>query len=193
MVKTALFSLAVGIALSSTGRADDRLDIARLAKAWPKHFTLSGTKTEPTYIEQVRLTRNGDVFTLSGGAPAGMAQSREVVSVAAGGDIRPILCPAAMRCAAPLQPGGFLASAAIVAAARRGTLHGRLAPLRFGGYRIVCIPAEKIGVAHAVLDPCVEVGSGAVLAQRHRLSGKFEGPSLDPWSIELTYDPVATH
>jgi hypothetical protein len=193
MVKAALLSLIVPMALLSTARADDRLDIARLAQGWPKHFTLSGTKTEPTYVEQVRLTRSGDVFTLSGGAPAGMVQSREVVSVTPGGDIRPIVCPAAMRCVAPLQPGGFLASAAIVAAARRGKLHGRLAPLRLGSYQVVCIPAEEIGVAHAVLDPCVEIRSGAVLAQRHRLSGKFEGPSLDPWSIELTDVTLATH
>jgi hypothetical protein len=40
-----------------------------------------------------------------------------------------------------------------------------------------------------VLDPCVEAHSGAVIAQRHRRSGEFDGPSLDPWSINLSIPP----
>lgn len=193
MVRAALLVLVVALALPWEGRADDGLDITRVARAWPTHFTLSGTKTEPTYIEQIGLTRSGDVFTLSGGAPAGMTPSREVVAVTAGGELRPVLCPPAMDCAPPLRPSGFLASAAIVAAARRGALHGHFVPLRFGRYQVLCIPAEEIGIAHPVLDPCVEIHSGAVLALRHRLSGKFEGPSLDPWSVHLTGITVAAH
>jgi hypothetical protein len=41
-----------------------------------------------------------------------------------------------------------------------------------------------------VLDPCIDAASGAVIAQRHRRSGEFDGPSLDPWSITLSTSPI---
>lgn len=193
MVRVIVFSLIASIASIAAARSDDRIDIARLAASWPDHFLASGTKTEPTYVEGVTLARDGNIFTLSGGAPAGMAPSWQRLAVGAGGELTVIACPASMRCRPPLPPSGFLASAAILAAARRGALHGRFTPRRFGGYRVVCVPAEQIGIAHPLLDPCVEIHSGAVLALRHRLSHRFEGPSLDPWSVELTTDALAAN
>jgi hypothetical protein len=41
-----------------------------------------------------------------------------------------------------------------------------------------------------VLDPCIDARSGAVMAQRHRRSGEFDGPSLDPWSITLSVSAI---
>jgi hypothetical protein len=189
-IVVALIALSVSI---GTARTDDRIDIARLAARWPDHFLLSGTKTEPTYVEAVTLRRDGDIFTLTGGAPLGMGASRQSLSVDKRGQLTMVTCPTSMRCGPPLRPSGFLASAAIVAAARRGALSGRFTPRRFGPYRVVCIPAEEIGIVNPVLDPCVEVHSGAVLALRHRLSHNFDGPSLDPWSLELTTGAFAAN
>jgi hypothetical protein len=192
MVRGAILALVVVAGVPAAARAAERLDIAQLASTWPSRFTLSGTKTEPTYVEQVSVTRDGDIFILSGGAPAGMAQSGETIAVAADGQMTVLACPAAMNCAPPLRPSGFLATAAIVAAARRGNLVGRVEAIRFGAFRVVCVPAEALGVSDPVLDPCVEIKSGAVLAQRHRITHRFDGPSLDPWSIELaTAKPIS--
>lgn len=191
MVRAIVFSLIAIIVSTGTVRSDDRVDIARLAAAWPDHFVVSGTKTEPTYIEGVTLTRNGNIFTLWGGAPVGMVASWQRLAVGDGGELTVIACPASLSCRQP--PSGFLASAAILAAARRGALHGRFTPRRFGPYRVVCVPAEQIGIAQPLLDPCVEIRSGAVIALRHRLSHKFEGPSLDPWSVEFTTDALAAN
>ncbi len=186
MVRAIVLSLIAIFVSTGTARSDDRVDIARLAATWPDHFLVSGTKTEPTYVEGVTLTRDGNIFTLWGGAPVGMTASWQRLAVGDGGELTVIACPTAMPCRQPLRPSGFLASAAILAAARRGALHGRFTPRRFGPYRVVCVPAEQIGIAHPLLDPCVELHSGAVIALRHRLSHKFEGPSLDPWSVKFT-------
>ena len=189
MVKAAAALLMLGIV--GTAHAGETPDLADLAKSWPTHFALSGTKTEPTYIEHISLVRDGDVFTLAGGAPAGMSPSEERIEVTADGTLHRLSCPAAMNCADGRVPAGFLASAAILAAIKRGALTGPVMPLRYGAYRVVCIKAETLGIANPVLDPCIEIHSGAVLAQRHRRSGRFDGPSLDPASIELSLVPDA--
>jgi hypothetical protein len=193
MVRAIVFSVIAIIVSTGAARSDDRVDIARLAATWPDHFLVSGTKTEPTYIEGVTLARDGNIFTLWGGAPVGMPASRQRLAVGDGGQLTVIACPASLSCRQPLRPSGFLASAAILAAARRGALHGRFTARRFGPYRVVCVPAEQIGIAQPLLDPCVEIHSGAVIALRHRLSHKFEGPSLDPWSVEFTTDALAAN
>jgi hypothetical protein len=165
--------------------ATPTLDIVTAADAWETRFILNGTKTEPTYIEQIRLERDGDLFILEGGAPAGMAQSRASVFVDPKGLLQFIDCPNGMSCETTETPTGFLASAVILAALRQHRLFGRFPVFWYGGLALVCIPADRLGVENAVLDPCVEAYSGAVIAQRHRRSGEFDGPSLDPWSIEL--------
>jgi hypothetical protein len=180
-IAIAILSLAALCGVEAT----PTLDIASAAQAWQTRFILSGTKTEPTYIEQVRLERDGDLFILEGGAPAGMAQSRASLSVGAKGMLRFVECPKGMNCDRADAPSGFLASAVILAALRQQRLSGRFPVFSYGGFALVCIPADRLGVANAVLDPCIEAHSGAVVAQRHRRSGEFDGPSLDPWSIRL--------
>ena len=177
------------LAAACAVEAAPTLDISMAAVSWGPRFVLTGTKTEPTYIEHIRLERDGDLFILQGGAPAGMAPSRESIAVGAGGALRHVDCPAGMTCAKTEPPSGFLASAGILAALRRQRLSGRFPIYSYGGHALVCIPAERLGVQNAVLDPCVEIQSGAVIAQRHRRSGEFEGPSLDPWSINLSIVP----
>jgi hypothetical protein len=179
----------VGLAAACAVEAAPTIDIAAAAASWGPRFVLTGTKTEPTYIEHIRLERDGDLFILQGGAPDGMAPSRESIALEAGGTLRHVDCPAGMSCDTANPPSGFLASVVILAAVRQQRLAGRFPILSYGGLELFCIPAERLGVADAVLDPCIEAHSGAVVAQRHRRSGEFDGPSLDPWSINLSIPP----
>ncbi len=166
------------------------VEIAAMAAGWPERWVLTGTKTEPTWVGHVRLSRDGDRFLLEGGAPLGETPSREAMQLGNDGTLHRTLCPPGMAvCDDDAPPAGFLASAAILGAIRSGRLDGRFEPRPYGTIEIVCIPAETIGIADPVLDPCVETGSGAVVAQRHRLSGAFAGPSLDPWSVAIAVDP----
>src|SRR6185312_2843310 len=108
--------VAIGIAATAGAGAVPTIDIAAAAASWHAQFLLSGTKTEPTYIEHIRLTRDGDLFILEGGAPAGMVASRESVTLRANGTLSHLDCPGGMRCDGTEPPSGFLASAAILAA-----------------------------------------------------------------------------
>jgi hypothetical protein len=181
---------AISIAAAGGAGAMPTIDIAAAEASWHGQFVLTGTKTEPTYIEHIRIARDGDVFVLEGGAPAGMASSRESVALRADGTLTHLDCPAPLRCEGAEPPSGFLASAAILAAIRGQRLSGRFPLLRYGDLQLVCIPAERLGIDNAVLDPCIDAQSGAVIAQRHRRSGEFDGPSLDPWSIMLSTSPI---
>jgi hypothetical protein len=176
----------VALTAAAGAGAAPTIDIAVAQRSWGPRFVLTGTKTEPTYIEHIRLERDHDFFILQGGAPAGMASSRESVAVRFDGALAHVDCPAGMRCDGAEPPSGFLASAVILAAIRQQRLSGRFPLVPYGDLQLVCIPAERLGIQDAVLDPCVEARSGAVVAQRHRRSGEFDGPSLDPWSISLS-------
>jgi hypothetical protein len=165
------------------------IDLARWAAGLPPRFSVAGVKTEPTYQERVEITRDGDLFTLVGGAPAWAERSQESIVVARDGALRHAACPAGMDCAAAPTPTGFLASALLVSALRRKLPLGAAATAAFGARRIVCIPAQRIGVVRPILDPCFDVATGAAIAQRHRLSGRFDGPSLEPTSLRVAFDP----
>jgi hypothetical protein len=180
----------VGLAAAGAVEATPTIDIATAAASWGAHFSLTGTKTEPTYVEHIRLQRDGDMFILEGGAPAGMPPSRESIVLDASGALRHIDCPVRMNCDMAEPPTGFLASAVILSAIRQQRLSGRYPMLSYGGLELLCIPAERLGVQDPVFDPCVEAHSGAVIAQRHRRSGEFDGPSLDPWSVNLSVPPL---
>jgi hypothetical protein len=186
-------ALAIGVlGLAAAGAVDaaPTIDIALAAASWGPRFILTGTKTEPTYIEHIRLERDGDLFILQGGAPAGMAPSRESITLGADGTLRHLDCPTGMSCDTIEPPSGFLASAVILSAIRQQRLSGRFPIVSYGGLELFCIPADRLGVQNAVLYPCVDAHSGAVVAQRHRRSGEFDGPSLDPSSIDLSIPPL---
>lgn len=191
-----LLVLLLAAALAAAGDAEvaqsRRVDLARWVDGWPDHFAVSGTKTEPTYREVVEVRRDGDVFTVMGGAPAWMALSVEAIAVGGDGEMRHLVCPPGMDCSGPARPAGFLASAAVLAARRAGRLDGTGDVLAFGGRRVVCVPAEAIGILQPILDPCLDLASGAVIAQRHRLSGRFDGPSLDAASVIVALEPTST-
>jgi hypothetical protein len=164
------------------------IDLARWASGLPPRFSVHGVKTEPTYQEIVDIRREGDVFTLVGGAPAWAERSQESIVVARDGGLRYGLCPAGLSCDVSPVPTGFLATALLVSTVRRGRLHGAGATATFGGREIVCVPAERIGIKRPLFDPCFDRTTGAVLAQRHRLTGQFDGPSLEPTSLKVAYN-----
>ncbi len=189
MVNRTITIVGFGCALMATSAAlagDSAIDIVRLAATWPQAYVLAGTKTEPTYVEHIRLEREGDRFVLEGGGPMGTPTSRESLMIGADRVLRHIDCPTAMHCESAESPSGFLASAAILAAIRGGELTGKFSIHPYGDIAVICIPAERIGIRDPILDPCIDTRTGAVVAQRHRLSKQFDGPSLDPWSISLS-------
>ena len=175
---TALFVLAASSSLNAAP-----IDIARWVAALPTRYSAHGVKTEPTYQEVVDVRRDGDLFTLVGGAPGWAERSQESVAVSRDGALRYALCPPGMACGN--APTGFLATATLLSAFRRGQLHGNAETAAFGGRQVVCVPAERIGIALPLFDPCFDLATGATLAQRHRLTGQFDGPSFEPTSVRI--------
>ncbi len=173
--------------VSATSPAE--VNLAVIAGSWPDQFDMRGTKTEPTWVESVRLVRRGDLFALEGGGLHDGEQAIEAVEVDAAGAVRRVACPAAMDCARRDALAGFLASAEFVAAHRAGRLRGRARIQSYGQRAIFCVPGEALGIDSPLLDPCFDVSTGAVLAQRDRASGGFGGPSLDPVSVRYVDPP----
>ena len=85
MVKWWTAAICIFSASAATAvEAASPIDLGAAAKSWAPQFVLTGTKTEPTYIEHIRLERDGDLFVLQGGAPAGMPPVRESMVIDAG-------------------------------------------------------------------------------------------------------------
>jgi hypothetical protein len=166
-------------------RAESTLDVAATVRGWPDRFELIGSKTEPTWVEHVRLMRRGDVFILEGGGLAGGEQTTESVEVTRSGTIRHLQCPAARDCSDASPLAGFLASAQVLASLRAGLLKGSARVVAYGERHVFCLPAEAIGVQEPILDPCFDVATGAVLAQRDRIDGSWGGPSLDKATLRF--------
>jgi hypothetical protein len=194
MKRTIVACIALGIAASAASVAPTRnaaaagaaIDVAAWVAHWPVEFTVWGGKSEPTYVEAIDIERLGDVFTARGGAPAWERRATESITVEASGRMRHLRCAAGMSCADAAPGVSFLSSAALLAAFRAHRPLGRATPMPYGDREILCLPAERLGIKEAVLDPCFDLETGAVLAQRHRLSGRIDGPSLDPGSIHVT-------
>lgn len=179
--------LAIGfvVTLSCAGAQAAQIDLASWAKALPPNFSASGSKNEPTYLAAIDISRDGDRFTIRGGAPAWMERSVEAVSVSAGGAVTHDICPAGMDCRQATRPAGFLSSAALLAASRHGSLHGTATVETYGAFTVVCVPGEQLAIKDPILDPCFEINSGAAIAEKHRTSHRFDGPSLDPISVRI--------
>jgi len=177
-------------ALSAQAARADTIDLAPLAAAWPASFELRGTKTEPTWVESVRFVRQGDLFVLEGGGLPEGEQVVEAVRVTADGRIIRVACPQHMNCGDTRPMTGFLALAELVAAQRRGAAPAVAATVTYAGRDLACLPAERLGVADPVIDPCFDLATGAVLAQRTRTDLTFSGPTLDAASIRFVEPPT---
>lgn len=177
-----LAALAAG---PGAAEAPAMLDLAAWAAGLPESFHVSGLKSEPTYQLQTDIARHGDVFAILGGAPAHATRALVRVRTDPAGGLQALPCPVGATCGTARGAPGHLATAALVAAARAGQLTGAAPVLPYGPHRVVCLPAEVLGVVEPILDPCFETTTGAAIAQRHRTSARFDGPSLDPQSISL--------
>lgn len=184
MVKALAAACIVAIAAFRQAAAAD-IDLSAWVKGLPETFTVSGVKNEPTYLAAIDIWRQGKRLTIRGGAPAWMERSVEAVEVASDGTVKHVVCPAGMDCNAQSAPAGFLSTASLISAADVGRLHGRVAVEAYGPYEVLCVPAEQLGIRDPILDPCFEIGSGAAIAEKHRTSHRFDGPSLDPSSIKI--------
>lgn len=169
----------------------DTIDLANTVAHWPAGFDLRGSKTEPTWVEYVRVVRHGDLFVLEGGGLYGAEQTVEAVLVSSGGRIMHVACPPIMDCSSGAPLSGFLAVAELVGLARRGELSGSIAAIPFGDRVVFCLPAERLGVVEPILDPCFDVATGAVLAQRARTDHSFTGPTLDVGTLRFVNPPEA--
>jgi hypothetical protein len=176
---------AAALLLAGAAQAGERIALGPWAASLPSRFAAHGVKTEPTYEEALDIARDGDSFTTTGGAPGWAQRLTESVDVSATGEVTRRPCAPGEDCRETEPPGGFLATAALIASARRGQLSGYGDLRAFGRWRVVCIDASKLGVAEPILDPCFEIGTGAAIAERHRLSGQFEGPTLTPASVRF--------
>lgn len=169
----------------------DTIDLATTVMHWPAGFDLRGSKTEPTWVEYVRVLRHGDFFVLEGGGLYGAEQTVEAVRVTPAGRVQHVTCPPIMECGSGTPLSGFLAVAELLGSARRGELAGRIATVPFGDRRVFCLPAERLGVVEPILDPCFDVTTGAVLAQRARTDQSFSGPTLDVATLRFVDPPEA--
>lgn len=178
---------------SDAHRSSERTLTAMVA-AWPTDFLVTGTKTEPTYIEHVRFGRRGDLFGLEidivpQGNIAG-GRIRTVLSVSPQGVVTEVGCgrPA---CEIDQPPHGFLATAWVLALQRRGDLRSPIRPRRFAGRSLVCLDDSTLETAQPVMDPCLDSSTGGALAQLSRLDPtQFAGPTLDATGIGI--EPRAT-
>ena len=205
-VAALLLLVACGISLTSsvrgggdslaptTASASPRLrtvELATLARSWSSNWMVIGTKSEPTYVETIRISRNGDRFTFDAEAN-GQPFGRVEMTVDDSGQVAVLACPRGASC--DLRPTGYLATVQVLAMVRRGQGFGTAPVLRYAGREIACVPANLLRAntevdsssamaLRAVSSPCLDVETGAVLAQRSCDDGGFVGPTLDEGTL----------
>ena len=129
-------------------------DLLQWARSLPERFAASGSKVEPTYMAAIDISRDGDVVSILGGAPAWAERSREAIAIDAGGAMRHLVCPRGMTCDGPPMPAGFLSTAALISKSRAGALDASIEAEPYGRFSVLCVPAEMLGISRQRLDPC---------------------------------------
>jgi hypothetical protein len=163
--------------------------LAATVAGWPDEFMVTGTKTEPTYIEYVRFGRRGDLFGLEidivaqGNHPGG--RTRTVLAVSPQGVVTELGC-GRRTCTVEQPPHGFLATAWVLALYRRNELRAPVRLRDFAGRALLCLDDRALGTADPVMDPCLDSATGAAPAQLSRLDpARFAGPTLDETGIDI--------
>ncbi|MGA1838140.1 hypothetical protein VD659_14555 [Herbiconiux sp. 11R-BC] len=162
--------------------------LAPIVAAWPEAYTVTGTKSEPLYVEHITSTRTGAAFSVTidvvaqGDSPLGTQNSQ--VELGADGSIRwtgGCTKPAA-ECADDPALRGFLSEAAVLSAARRGFLPAEGVARTLHGHPVVCVSDAALHPdappAVASLDPCFSMSTGALLGHWSSASSAFVGPTL---------------
>jgi hypothetical protein len=181
-------ALILSLIAPSASNAMESVDLATVARDWTVDYVVRGSKTEPTFVEHLEYARRGDRFWLRGdvdGEDLGM----QVRDLAPDGAISVAACPPGTACD-ETPPNGFLSTMAVLAALRSGRLTGDGDAITYAGRKGVCIPLEAVqpGLepASVVLDPCLDLQTGALLAERRRFDAQFGGAMLDESSFVLT-------
>lgn len=153
-----------------------------------------GSKSEPTYVESIRISRQGDRFTFDAEVN-GQRFGRVEMSVDDRGQVAVLACPREASC--DVRPSGYLATVQALAMVRRGQGAGATAVFQYADREIACVPADVLRgtlpntevdggpaiAARPVSSPCLDVETGAVLAQRSCDGGGFVGPTLDEGTL----------
>ncbi len=162
--------------------------LAPIVAAWPEAYTVTGTKSEPLYVEHITSTRTGAVFSVTidvvaqGDSPLGTQNSQ--VELGTDGSIRWIggCTKPAAQCADDPALRGFLSEAAVLSAARRGFLPAEGVARTLHGHPVVCVSDAALHPdappAVASLDPCFSMSTGALLGHWSSASSAFVGPTL---------------
>ena len=121
---------------------------------------------------------------------AGLATLAVVVATAAGARAQAVTLPALTS-----SPTGTPAPVAQSAAAATPTpnpltVNGTFRSFYFTRQNASNNPGAQFDFTPGAKYALVDAHSGAVVAQRHRRSGEFDGPSLDPSPIDLSIPPL---
>ncbi|SDZ54344.1 hypothetical protein [Herbiconiux ginsengi] len=164
--------------------------LAPIVAAWPDGYSVTGTKSEPLYVEHITSTRDGNRFSLvidvvaQGDSPLGVQHSE--VRLQPDGAVRWTggCTKTAAECLDDPGLRGFLSQAAVLGAIRRGVLSadatGTARTLH--GHPVVCVSDAALHPdAPPVvdgLDPCFSISTGALLGHWSTPSAAFVGPTL---------------
>ncbi|MBF4571210.1 hypothetical protein ITJ64_01625 [Herbiconiux sp. VKM Ac-1786] len=177
-----------GSAAATTAADGSAVALAPLLATWPDAYRVTGTKSEPLYVEHITSTRTGDDYALTidvvaqGNSPLGVQSSS--VHLDADGTVRWVdgCTKAPERCADDPGLRGFLSQAALLAAERRGGLPEWGVARTLHGHPVVCVsdaglhPLDPPTVV--TLDPCFSTATGALLGHWSSDSDAFVGPTL---------------
>ncbi|WP_382306925.1 hypothetical protein [Herbiconiux sp. UC225_62] len=164
--------------------------LAPIVAAWPQGYTVTGTKSEPLYVEHITSTRDGDLYSVTidvvaqGDSPLGVQKS--AVRLTSDGGIRWIdgCTKTAADCLDDPGLRGFLSQAALLGALERHVLTADATGVArtLHGHPVVCVTDAALHPdAPPVvegLDPCFSISTGALLGHWSTPSAAFVGPTL---------------
>jgi hypothetical protein len=164
--------------------------LAPIVAAWPDGYAVSGTKSEPLYVEHIASTRAGDRYALTievvaqGDSPLGV--QRSAVQLGEDGVVRWVdgCTKPAVQCSGDPGLRGFLSQAALLGALQRGVLPADATGVArtLHGHPVVCVSDRALHPADPPvvdgLDPCFSISTGALLGHWSTTSAAFVGPTL---------------
>jgi hypothetical protein len=164
--------------------------LAPIVAAWPEGYSVTGTKSEPLYVEHIASSRAGDRYTLTidvvaqGDSPLGVQHS--AVQLSADGAVQWVdgCTKPAAQCSDDPGLRGFLSQAALLGALQRGVLAGDATGIArtLHGHPVVCVSDRALHPADPPvvegLDPCFSISTGALLGHWSTPSSAFVGPTL---------------
>lgn len=185
--------VAVTIPAGASTAPERSADLAAVVAQWPESYLVTGTKSEPFYVEHITIERAGSRFELiidvRAQGEAALGVQHDVVTVDSDGALlRATACPAERAGCLTEPVRGFLSAASLLVAERQGRLPATGIIRAFGGTEVICVADSDLHPAAsavaAVADPCFSVATGAVLAHWSSASAAFTAATLAPDFVE---------